>query len=273
MPELPEVEVVRQELSQQLKSSTRIENLIFHRRDLRFPIPILKLKKKLVGQILVKIHRRGKYLLFETPQGFLLSHLGMSGTWRVQSIKNPERKKHDHVEVHLNTGVHLIFNDPRRFGICDFAEDIVDHPRLKGLGPEPWADEFSVAELLKKFRGTNRNIKVALMDPKVVVGVGNIYASEILFLTGLSPLRKSHRVRPEELQNLVRNTRLILEEAIRRGGSTLKDFYRSDGAQGDFQNAHQVYDREGEDCIRCKKTIRRKVMVGRSTFWCSNCQK
>lgn len=272
MPELPEVEVVRRDLEKQITEGLVVKQFVFHRRDIRGPIPGGKIQT-LVGVVLRSVLRRAKYLFFETEKGYLVSHLGMSGSWRVEKSSQIERKKHDHVEIHFTNGFCFIFNDPRRFGIFDFAANLENYEKIKNLGPEPWAEEFSARVLQKKFQGTKRSIKVALMDPRTVVGVGNIYASEILFELGLKPLKKSHSLSREELHKLVLVTQKILEKAIEEGGSTIKTFQNTNGKSGVFQNSHQVYGREGKNCYVCQQKIRKIIIAGRSSFWCPRCQK
>lgn len=272
MPELPEVEVVRLDLEKQIANGQRVLKFVFHRQDIRDPIPTKKINK-LQGQVLKSIHRRGKYLLFGLENGFLISHLGMSGHWRYENIKNRQWRKHDHVEIHFDNDSCFIFNDPRRFGLFDYTDDLQKYAKLKDLGPEPLSDEFSAAVLFEKTQQSHRSIKTLLMDPKTVVGVGNIYASEILFKAGIKPQRQSRRVSLKELEKIVELTREILHRAIENGGSTIKTFQQTNGNSGKFQNEHQVYGREEKKCYRCSGVIRKVEISGRSSFWCPGCQK
>ncbi len=272
MPELPEVEVVRRDLEKEICSDQQILQFIFHRKDIRDPIPIKKINK-LVGSSILKIRRRAKYLLFETEQGNLISHLGMSGSWRICDVAEKSLRKHDHIEIHFSDGKCFIYNDPRRFGIFDFSKDLENYKKMVGLGPEPWAAEFSVPYLVEKFKKINRSIKLSLMDPKIVVGVGNIYASEILFEAGIKPQKKSCRLSQQELEKIISITQKILEQAILGGGSTIKTFQQTNGNSGKFQNQHRVYGRHGKPCYECHQFIRKAEIAGRSSFWCPRCQK
>lgn len=240
-----------------------------YRKDLRVPFP-LDLTEKLIGAKLLTIERRAKYLLFNTQEFQLLSHLGMSGSWRALSPGEP-LKKHDHLVFEFDNGVRLAYHDPRRFGVVDWGG--VESPWLKHLGVEPLSPKFNAKHLSEKLAHKSIPIKVALMDPKVVVGVGNIYASEILFQAKVSPLRKSSRVKPEELQRIVHWTKKVLTKAIKAKGSTLRDHQLVNGESGNFQNRFRVYAREGQSCLDCKGVIKAKVLGQRSTFWCPKCQK
>ena len=271
MPELPEVEVVRRQISEKIQMQPTIEKIIFHRGDLRDPIPKRKLKN-LEGAKVVNIRRRAKYLIFQTDRGCILSHLGMSGTWTMIPVGEFQKKKHDHIEIHLSSQIILVFNDPRRFGIVDFMQSETDHPKLNVLGPEPWSEDVSPRYLLNQFKKKSSCVKVALMNPEIVVGIGNIYASEILFACKIRPLKKSHRITMSDCQKIIRETRRILEEAIDKGGSPLSDFHGAQGKAGEFQTLHRVYGRAGENCYLCDDVIQKKLVSGRSTFWCSGCQ-
>lgn len=272
MPELPEVEFLKNDISRQLSEKPAIERFIFHRKDLREPIPIAQIKK-LIGEPILKLDRRSKYLLFSTPKGDLVSHLGMTGTWRVESQKSLETRKHDHIEIWVGNGKKIIYNDPRRFGFFGFALAAQDHPKIKDLGPEPLSEDFSVFYLRSCLGQKKLTIKQALMDPRVVVGVGNIYASEILFAAGVHPQKSSHSLRPDKLQKIIEQTQMILQKSIESGGSSFRNYVHSDGNKGDFQSFHKVYAREGKPCPNCQQLIRRMIQGGRSTFWCSYCQK
>ena len=272
MPELPEVEVIRQDLSQEIDKNSAIKKFIFYRKDIREPIPIKKITT-LEGATIKAISRRAKYLIFETSKGYLISHLGMSGNWRIVDSLKLKNVKHDHVEIHLNNGKCFVYNDPRRFGIFGFSENLEKNKKLKELGPEPWSSEFSTSHLREMFKKTNRSIKVAVMDPKVVVGVGNIYASEILFAIGVKPTKKSQRLTLHELEKLIQMIRQILTEAIQRGGSSIKTFQKTNGQSGSFQNSHKVYGRMGDACFVCDEKIRKIIIAGRSSFWCPGCQR
>lgn len=278
MPELPEVEVVRQGLSQALNPSQipspKLIGIHFFREDLRDSIPIASCLS-LVGQTLKSVNRRAKYLIFQFPTGNLISHLGMTGTWRVvrtEEAKEHVHRTHDHICLNFSK-LKLIYNDPRRFGIFDFYQgDLSNYRRFIELGPEPLDQNWGVEQLANSLRGKTVAIKTALMDQRVVVGVGNIYACEILYRSGVRPQRSARRVRREELQRIVTETKLVLAESIRQGGSSISDFHGIEEAGGLFQLSHLVYDRAGKPCQKCGQAIQKKVLNGRSSFWCRRCQ-
>ncbi|MGE0632352.1 MAG: bifunctional DNA-formamidopyrimidine glycosylase/DNA-(apurinic or apyrimidinic site) lyase, partial [Pseudobdellovibrionaceae bacterium] len=247
-----------------------IKTFHYQRKDLRYPFPKKKLEN-LVGLEIVKVKRRAKYLLLETQKGFLLSHLGMTGTWRVGAIE----RLHDHFAIELSDGRLLVYNDPRRFGFIDFVEIRGEaiHPRLKHLGSEPFAKEFSAENLKRQLAKRKIACKVALMDQKVVVGVGNIYASEALFLAKISPKRKAHLLKINELEKLVAAIQEVLRKAIAAGGSTISDFKNAEGESGYFQTEFQVYERDKDKCRVCGGPILKTTQAGRSTYWCKTCQK
>ena len=276
MPELPEVEVVCRELHSDLQKQQSIVELKLFRKDLRWPFP-KNLKQKLMGQKVQKVFRRGKYILFQLPNGFLLSHLGMTGSWRW--LKSQEEfKKHDHLYIKFEAQSEgrpntLVFHDPRRFGVLDWADDVHTHELLKDLGPEPLSGEFSAEYLWKQTRGSQTTIKQWLMNNNNVVGIGNIYASEILFLCKISPLRKAGKVKQSETVPMYDAIQKVLQQAIASGGSTIRDYVSSSGQSGGFQDAHQVYERHQVPCRVCSTLIKQKVISGRSTYWCPVCQK
>lgn len=269
MPELPEVETVRRGLEKRIKKQPIIERIEFKRKDLRDPMPIKKLKT-LEGAKLLSIDRRAKYLLFHTDRGIIISHLGMTGTWRV-ALPGTERD-HDHIYIHFVGGERWAYRDPRRFGIFDFSELKKINPRLQELGIEPLDKAFDATHLHQLLKGKATAIKVAIMDQKVVVGVGNIYASEALFLAKIKPSRRASRLSLEDCERLVLGIKTVLEKAIIAGGSSISDFKTSDGESGYFQNQFQVYDRKNQACVICATKLQAKVIGGRSTFWCPSCQ-
>lgn len=273
MPELPEVETVAQEINAVLKDNSVIDRIEIIRGDLRFPVPA-RLPKYFSGQKITQIRRRAKYILFETPKYVLLSHLGMSGSWRFIG-SNEKLEKHDHCLIHFVAGKKLVFHDPRRFGLLDFFSvgSEQKHPRLKELGPEPlFQESFSGQYLYEKSRKRNVTIKAFIMDQKTVVGIGNIYASEALFRAGILPLKLAAKMTPEQCHSIVVAAQKTLVDAIKSGGSSIRDYRNTSGEKGDFQSLHNVYDRTGLPCRRCKTPIRSKVIVGRSTYWCPKCQ-
>lgn len=275
MPELPEVEVIKRELQEVLTERGRghrhIEKIEFLRKNLRHPIPIKKIKK-IEGAQLQSVERRAKYLIFRTDHGDLLSHLGMTGSWRhVPALDQVQG--HDHIRIFFSDGSVWIYNDPRRFGLFELLDPRTEKLRLSHLGPEPLSSLFSGESLWKSLRGKSSSIKAALMDQKVVVGVGNIYACEALFAAKVRPNLPAHLLSRSRAEVLAEAIKLVLEKAIRSGGSTISDYRKINGASGGYQNEHQVYGRAGLACRLCATPIRSKVIAGRSTFWCPVCQK
>ena len=271
MPELPEVEVVRRGLESAIDKKTSIKDLQFLRADLRDPIPIKRLKT-LVGAKIQSVERRAKYLILKTAQGSLVSHLGMTGIWRISNHKT-DLQKHDHAVIELSNGAYWIYNDPRRFGVIDFvAKSDFHFVRFAELGIEPLSQEFTGQYLWQQLRGKDCALKSAIMDQRVVVGVGNIYASEALFMAGIRPNVKAGKISLKRAENLVTAIKQVLSTAIEAGGSSISDFRHISGASGKFQNQHQVYDRADLSCRICATPIRKSVIVGRSTFWCPQCQ-
>lgn len=272
MPELPEVETVRRGLEELLKDHPVLAKVELKRADLRDPIPAKKVRS-LVGQPISAIERRAKYLLLHTPKGSLLSHLGMTGTWRL--AKKGDERDHDHIYLHFENGLRLAYRDPRRFGIFDFVAfgKEMEHPKLKILGHEPLSETFTGSVLWQQLRGKMVPIKVAIMDQKIVVGVGNIYASEALFRAGIRPTTKAFKVSREKCELLVKVIREVLIEAIAAGGSSISDFAQASGESGYFQHRFKVYDREGLPCVKCGALVRAENLGGRATYWCPHCQK
>lgn len=272
MPELPEVETTRCGLLKTVKGQ-RIDEVELRRGDLRFPFPG-DLQERLIGHTITDIRRRAKYLLIDLDSNdVLLAHLGMSGSFRVIPAAGYEPKKHDHVILHLANGTLCVFHDPRRFGIIDVfgQKEEGGHALLAHLGPEPLSRDFTANYLAKALQRRKGPIKPVLMDQKLVVGVGNIYASESLFLAGIHPDTPAHKTLQKAPQ-LVESIRTVLNAAIASGGSTLRDFLGADGASGYFQHRFNVYERENEPCTNCKTSIRSAVHAGRSTYWCPQCQ-
>ncbi|MGZ3743540.1 MAG: bifunctional DNA-formamidopyrimidine glycosylase/DNA-(apurinic or apyrimidinic site) lyase [Pseudobdellovibrionaceae bacterium] len=272
MPELPEVETVRRGLAEILKDQPVIKQIELMRKDLRDPIPLKKVQS-VVGEKILFVERRAKYLLLKTPKGSLLSHLGMTGTWRVAGPG--EERDHDHIYLHLSGGLRLAYRDPRRFGCFDFVAlgQELQHCKLKSLGHEPLSEDFTGNVLWQKLRGKKTFIKVAIMDQRIVVGVGNIYASEALFRAGIRPSAKASKLSREKCEGLVGVIKEILREAIAAGGSSISDYAQFTGEQGHFQQGFRVYDREGERCVICNTKISAQILGGRSSYWCSKCQK
>lgn len=274
MPELPEVETVCRGLKPVLKGQV-IARADLHRGDLRKPFP-KNLKTVLKGAKVGAITRRAKYILLHLDSGFIvILHLGMSGRLLIEG-KDYTPKKHDHLVLHTKKGAQIVFNDARRFGVVDLAraDALEQHPSFVHLGPEPLSNHFSGPALAEKLAGKKAAVKVAIMDQRVVVGVGNIYASEALFLSGISPKTPAGRVRGDKAEALAAAIKTVLKKAIAAGGSTLRDHRQANGELGYFQHHFAVYDREGQACPGCTcdivKTggIRRIVQGGRSSFYC-----
>lgn len=271
MPELPEVETTRRGVEPHVIGARVVEVLV-HDKRLRWPIPSA-LKRKLTGQPITNVVRRAKYLLFHTPRGALLLHLGMSGRLRVVPTGTP-RQAHDHLDIRLDNGQMLRLNDPRRFGCALWLTGDPDkHALLKNLGPEPLSEDFGGDYLLDRARGRSAPVKSFLMDQRIVVGVGNIYASEALFAAGIHPTRPAGRITLDRYRCLAESVRMVLGEAIRAGGTTLRDYVGVDGGSGYFQLQLKAYDRAGQPCVKCKTAIRQKVIGQRSSYYCPRCQR
>lgn len=276
MPELPEVESVRRGLTKELPLPLVVTDVELRRPDLRFPFP-RALRAQLQGARLERLERRGKYILFRFDRGVLLTHLGMTGSWRLQSPRDP-LELHDHAVLFFKkTGRSvLVYNDPRRFGFFDWIDrdQSLDANRfLKSLGPEPLSSDFSPSVLKSKLKARSSAIKVLLMDAKIVVGVGNIYASEVLFRAGIRPSTPGRRITEIQCERIVEAVKAVLEEAIASGGSTIRTYRGADGKAGDFQSRHFVYERKNEPCRVCGTKIKHSIQAGRSTYYCPTCQK
>ena len=283
MPELPEVETVRRGLAPVMEGVV-IARADVNRPDLRWPFPA-QMAERLTGARVERLRRRSKYILADLDTGeTLLIHLGMSGRMLISGDplgafvhEHPAAEKHDHVVFHMENGARITFNDPRRFGAMDLLETATaaDHKLLAVLGPEPLGNDFYEAILVAAFKGRNTPVKSALLDQRIVAGLGNIYVCETLFRAGISPLRKAGRIPAPRVAAMVPIIRTVLEEAIEAGGSSLKDFRQADGELGYFQHSFDVYGREGAACRKegCDGTIARAVQSGRSSFYCPTCQR
>jgi len=271
MPELPEVETTRRGIAPHIENNT-IRKVIVRNRSLRWPIPT-GLNNKLKDQTVTSVTRRAKYLLINTDIGSLIVHLGMSGSLRILP-STASIEKHDHFELQFDDGQCLRLRDPRRFGCVLWEKgDPFQHKLLINLGPEPLDNLFNAELLFERSRKRKTSIKQFIMDAKIVVGVGNIYASEALFLAGIKPTKLAGKITKINAQDLTAAIKKILKQAIKQGGTTLKDFKSSDGKPGYFQQKLKVYDRKGEACLICKKPITCITLGQRSTFYCSHCQK
>jgi len=270
MPELPEVETTRRGVSPHVVGKKVIE-LIVREPRLRWPVPE-DLGEKLVGQRILSVDRRAKYLLFNTRAGTLLVHLGMSGSLRVVGDSG-ELKKHDHIDIVLAGGGRLRYCDPRRFGSFLWCEPGREHPLLAHLGPEPLSPDFHGGLLYGKSRGRKGPVKNFIMDGKVVVGVGNIYANEALFRAGIRPDRPAGRISAVRYELLAKQIKQVLTTAINQGGTTLRDFVGGDGQPGYFAQELLVYGREGQPCTRCKAPLRQLRLGQRTSVYCVACQR
>jgi formamidopyrimidine-DNA glycosylase len=271
MPELPEVETTRRGILAHAQGRV-ITAVTVRNRQLRWPVPA-RLRAYLSNARIVSIERRGKYLIFDTGQGFMLVHLGMSGSLRIDEAGRAP-KKHDHVEWTLDNGSLLRLHDPRRFGSVHWIKRSPEqHPLLRNLGPEPLAAEFDGAYLHRASRRHTCAVKHFIMNSKIVVGVGNIYANEALFLAGITPGRAANRVTAAQFEQLAAAIKTVLQDAIRKGGTTLRDFVNAEGNPGYFRLQLQVYARAGQACGRCGHSIRHKIMGQRSSYYCGHCQR
>lgn len=268
MPELPEVETTRRGIAPHLEGR-RVSGVVVRQPRLRWPIPDLAhLRRRQVRGV----RRRAKYLLIEFTHGTLILHLGMSGSLRILPRGTPPGP-HDHFDLVLGRDC-LRLRDPRRFGAVLWTDDPPEsHPLLRGLGPEPLSEAFDGACLYEQARRRRIAIKSLIMDGRVVVGVGNIYATEALFLAGIHPARASNRIARARIDELVRQIRQVLTQAIEQGGTTLRDFQREDGRPGYFQQALRIYGREGLPCPQCGGIIRARRIGQRTSAWCPRCQR
>jgi formamidopyrimidine-DNA glycosylase len=283
MPELPEVETVRRGLSPVMEGQV-ISLAEVNRPDLRWPLPD-RMANRLTGQRVIALRRRSKYLLADLSSGeTLLIHLGMSGRMLISGAQlgqfyhdHPAPQKHDHVVLHMESGARITFNDARRFGAMDLMPTATAeaHPLLAVLGPEPLSNDFNEPYLIARLQGRRTPIKSALLDQRLVAGLGNIYVCETLYRARISPLRLAGSLKRPAMSRLVPLIRTVLTEAIEAGGSSLRDFRQTDGELGYFQKHFQVYGREDQPCETpgCTGTVIRTVQSGRSSFWCASCQR
>ena len=287
MPELPEVEIVRQSLDKKIKQK-KVKKVIVRNRNLRTKIP-LNFPRFLEGKKIIKVKRFSKYLIIcLSNQSYCLLHLGMSGT--IHLIYNQKKslvtntsfyssptlpKKHNHVEIVFDD-LKIVYNDPRRFGFFEIVvnEHFLDK-RFSKLGPEPFQSEFNLSYIYSFLKGKTKNIKNFLLDQNFVSGIGNIYASEILFLSKINPLKNASELTKSECKKIIVNCKKVLSKAIKKGGSSIRDFKNTSGIKGNFQKIFKVYNREGFDCreYRCSGIIQKKNISNRSTFFCNCCQK
>ena len=282
MPELPEVETVCSGLNPVMKNQLILKAEV-NRLDLRWPFPPL-MAQRLTGTRVIRLRRRSKYILLDLDSDeTLLVHLGMSGRVLISGMQagifqheNAAPKKHDHVELYMENGARITYNDPRRFGVMDLAptSKMNNHRLLASLGPEPLGNSFTEPYLITKLKGKTASIKSALLDQRIVAGLGNIYVCEVLFRVHLSPRKKSGSISKKCISQIVRVIRTVLTEAILAGGSSLKDYRQTSGELGYFQHSFCVYDRESLSCSasNCSGIVKRIQQSGRSTFYCPKCQ-
>ena len=270
MPELPEVETTRRGIAPHLEGQ-RVSRVLVRERRLRWPIPE-DLDVRLSGQRIEAVERRAKYLLIKAESGTLIGHLGMSGNLRLVPVGTPAAK-HEHVDIELESGMALRYTDPRRFGALLWSDDPLNHELLLKLGPEPLTDLFDGERLYQLSRGRSMAVKPFIMDNAVVVGVGNIYATEALFAAGIDPRRAAGSISRARYMALALEIKRILAHAIERGGTTLRDFIGGDGQPGYFQQELFAYGRGGQFCKVCGSTLREVKLGQRASVYCPKCQR
>ena len=271
MPELPEVETSCRGITPHILNQT-VSKVIIRQKQLRWPISAA-LKKDLTGQTIEKVERRAKYILLTTNTGTVILHLGMSGSLRIVQHDNPPNK-HDHIDFQFSNGISLRLHDPRRFGAVLWTRaNPYQHKLLKNLGPEPLSDELNAEYLFTCSRKRKASIKTFIMNSHILVGVGNIYACEALFLAGINPKRQAGRISRQRYSTLIDAIKKILLQSIEQGGTTLKDFTQQDGKPGYFKQSLRVYGRAEQACPVCQQPIKRVTQQQRSTYYCSNCQQ
>jgi formamidopyrimidine-DNA glycosylase len=270
LPELPEVETTRSGIEPHIVQQT-VFSVLVRQAQLRWPIPET-LASQLPGQVINKVLRRGKYLLLETQRGTLIIHLGMSGSLRILDPNVPPQK-HDHVDIQFSSGVVLRYTDPRRFGCLLWVTDAVaSHPLLIKLGPEPLEPNFDPEYLFKRSRRRKAPVKMFIMDSHIVVGIGNIYANEALFMAGINPKRQAGSISKKRYGVLVAAIKTVLAQAIQVGGTTLRDFTGSSGNPGYFKQSLQVYGRGEMACVNCHTSLKEIRLGQRTTVYCPKCQ-
>ncbi len=278
MPELPEVETVCRSLNQkifEISKTPKITNIYLWRKDLRFKIPAVAIKKQF-DQLILGVHRRAKFIVIEFEDHFLISHLGMTGSWSYHNgdLKKYTVIKHDHIALEISNKLWLIYNDPRRFGFLLSFDKEQKQNYFNNYGYEPLEmSDADCDQLFNQIKALKSPVKSVIMNQKYLVGVGNIYASEALFLARIKPTKPMNKLKKSEFEVLVSEVKGVLEKAIESGGSSIKNYRNLEGQSGDFQQQHWVYNKEGFVCQRCKVDIIKKVVIGgRSTFYCAACQ-
>ncbi len=270
MPELPEVETSRRGIEPFLVGE-RIDKVTIREKRLRWPVRA-DVARQLAGQTVDSVTRRAKYLLINTGNGSAMIHLGMSGSVYIADRGTPATV-HEHFDIELGSGRMLRYRDPRRFGSLHWTRNPARHKLIRSLGPEPLGPEFSGSYLWARAKGRRVAVKQFIMNANIVVGVGNIYASEALFLAGINPHRAAGRIARHRYDALAETIREVLQKAIQAGGTTLRDFYGGDGEAGYFKQELTVYDRENEPCVTCKQPISAVVIGQRSSYYCKRCQR
>ena len=272
MPELPEVETVKRALEDRLLGHTLID-VDIRRPDLRWPMPV-DMVERLVSRQIKGFTRRSKYIWAHLDSNEqMLIHLGMSGRVLFEDPNSYVPKKHDHALFYTDHDTLMVFCDPRRFGMLDLLTDVEENKYVSHLGVEPLSDVLTPEYLVEKLKNKTADMKAVLMDQRIIAGLGNIYVCEALFRAGISPKKPAGKLSKKKIAELVPVIKTVLEEAIISGGSTIRDYVRSDGDIGYFQHRFQVYGRENEPCVTCGTPIKRITQQGRSTFYCTNCQK
>lgn len=275
MPELPEVENIKRELVKELiDKSDAVQWAELKTSKIRNKVP-QKLVESLKGAKFLDVQRRAKFLIFSTSKGYVVNHLGMTGQWNFR-LKPDELGTHDHFIIQLKSGRLLVYTDIRRFGVLDWCEnekELSQNKALNKLGIEPFDLQLTAEYLYQISRKSKQAIKIFIMDQRHIVGIGNIYASEILFLCKIKPTRLAMKLSLKDCENIIRYTRAVLEQAIKEGGSSIRDYKRTNGESGKFQELFLVYGRSGQACKICGARLKSKLIGSRNSFWCPHCQK
>lgn len=273
MPELPEVETVKETLKKQVLNKTITDVKIYYENIIEYPTS-KEFKEKIINQKINDIKRRGKWLMFELDDYFLLSHLRMEGRYFIRNKKD-EILKHEHVSFTLDNNLELRYLDTRKFGKMHLIEkdEILNRKPLNELGLEPWDKNLNINYLKEKYKNKKLPIKTVILDQSIIVGIGNIYADEILFLSKLNPLKKANELNNNDLENIIENTKITLEKAIKLGGTTIRTYESSEGVHGRFQQELLVHSKENEHCPNCSEIILKTRVGGRGTYYCPKCQK
>ena len=273
MPELPEVETVKETLKKQVLNRIIKDVNIYYENIIEYPTST-EFKKQIINQKINDIKRRGKWLMFELDDYFLLSHLRMEGRYFIRN-KNDEILKHEHISFVLDNDLELRYLDTRKFGRMHLIkkDEILNRKPLNELGLEPWDKELTCFYLKEKYKGKKLPIKTVILDQSIIVGIGNIYADEILFLSRINPLKKANELEQKELEAIIKNTKLTLEKAIKAGGTTIRSYESSEGVHGRFQQELLVHNKEHECCPECNESIIKIRVGGRGTYYCPECQQ